>query len=109
MVDPKINKQNDRGLAKEAEDVPIVMRSKNPASVMVLTLIANTGDVRPPHFFPKGLKINKEVYLQVLADKVKPWLDKVTNGRPYVFQQDGALAHSAMLVQNWLRENVPLF
>ena len=34
-------------------------------------------------------------------------LDRVANGRPYVFQQDSAPAHKAQVTQNWLAGNVP--
>ncbi|QQP55469.1 Transposable element tcb1 transposase, partial [Caligus rogercresseyi] len=30
-------------------------------------------------------------------------------GHPYTFQQDSALAHTAKLVQSWLKKNVPNF
>ena len=36
-----------------------------------------------------------------------PWMDRITNGRPYVFQQDFALAHKARTTQTWLLNNVP--
>jgi hypothetical protein len=42
----------------------------------------------PSHVFEAGLKVNTEVYLNML--KSKPWMDEVAEGRPYVFQQDGA-------------------
>jgi len=29
----------------------------------------------------------------------------IYGGRPYVFQQDGALAHTSHLIQNWLSDN----
>jgi len=30
-------------------------------------------------------------------------------GRPYIFQQDGAPAHTSHLVQNWLSDNIDMF
>ena len=44
--------------------------------------------------------------LRVLMDVVKPWMETVASGRPYVFQQDGALSH---LIQNWLSDNIDMF
>lgn len=38
---------------------------------------------------------------------VKPWMDRIANGRPYVFQQDSAPAHKARTTQAWLLNNVP--
>ena len=44
-----------------------------------------------------------------MRDEIKPWMDQVAGGRPYVFQQDGAPAHNAKVTQNWLSENHPDF
>ncbi|QQP34817.1 Transposable element tcb1 transposase [Caligus rogercresseyi] len=40
---------------------------------------------------------------------VVPWMDSVASGTPYTFQQDSAPAHTAKLVQSWLKKNVPNF
>ena len=56
---------------------------------------------------PKGLRVSAEVYQEVLRDVVKPWMDRIANGRPYVFQQDSAPAHKARTTQAWLLNNVP--
>ena len=58
--------------------------------------------VMPPRFFQKGHKVNKEVYLALLSNVEKPWMDRCSEGRPNVFQQNSALAHASNLVQNWL-------
>ena len=49
--------------------------------------------------------MNTEVYLNVLKDVVKPWMDQVAGGR----QQDGAPALTAKKVQDWCEENLPYF
>ena len=74
---------------------------------MVLGVLSSEGHVMPPHFFEAGLKVNTDVYLDVLANVVKPWMDGVAGGRPYTFQQDGAPAHTSKRAQDWLKENVP--
>ena len=107
--DQKVNRKNNRWICEDRNDVPIVMSTKFPATVMVLGVISNEGDVMPPFFFPKGLKINADEYLKVMNDVVKPWMDTVAGGRHYIFQQDGAPAHNAKKTQDWLRENVPAF
>ena len=76
---------------------------------MVLGGVSNEGDVMPPHFFGKGLKINAEEYVKVLRDVVKPWMDGVAAGRHYVFQQDGAPAHNSKMAQDWCAANLPEF
>ncbi|XP_076626017.1 uncharacterized protein LOC143344146 [Colletes latitarsis] len=108
-VDAKVNRRNDRWLAHNPEDVPVVGKTKFPASVHVLSVVSNEGDVMPPHFFQKGERVTKEVYLEVLKTVIKPWMETMASGRPYVFQQDGAPAHTSHLVKNWLSDNVDMF
>ena len=59
---------------KDAEATP-VMRTKHPQGVMMLGVVASDGKKMPPYFFPQGLKINTEVYLNVMRKVVKPWID----------------------------------
>ena len=42
-----------------------------------------------------------------MKDVVRPWMDRVANGRPYVFQQDSAPAHASKKTQAWLIQNLP--
>jgi transposase len=109
VVDAKINRRNDRWFALDPEEVPIIGKTKFPASVHVLLIVSEKGDVMPPHFFKKGENVNKEVYLNVIQTVVKPWMDEVAAGRPYIFQQDGAPAHTSNLVQNWMLDNLSMF
>ena len=109
IIDQKVNRQNDRWLCDDPKKVPVVMSSKFPASVMVLGVMSNEGDIMPPHFFETGLRVNAETYIDVLRDVVKPWMDGVAGGHPYVFQQDGAPAHNAAITQTWLANNLPDF
>jgi len=51
-----------------------------------------------PHFFKKGETVIKEVYLRVLMDVVKLWMETVASGKPYIFQQNGAPAHTSHLI-----------
>ena len=59
--------------------------------------------------FEAGLRVNTDVYLNVLKNVVKPWMDQVAGGSPYIWQQDGAPAHTAKKVQDWCEENFPYF
>ena len=102
----KINRRNDRYLADNIEEVPIVMHVKFPLNVMVLAVVSSEGDVMPPFIFEKGVKLNSEVYIEVLNNVVKPWMHEVAKGRPYVFQQDSAPCHASKKTQAWLLENV---
>ena len=58
IVDAKVNRRNDRWLAKDPSDVPVVGRSKFPASVLVLDVVSSEGHVMPPHLFEKGQTVN---------------------------------------------------
>jgi hypothetical protein len=51
----------------------------------------------------------KKCTLMFLEKKVKPWIEKVTVGKLYIFQRDGAPTHYSHLVQNWLDDNIDLF
>lgn len=53
-VDASFNRRNDRWLAQDPADVPIVMTTNHPASVHVLLVVSSEGDVMPPHFLPRG-------------------------------------------------------
>ena len=107
VQDMKPNQQNNRWLSASPEEVPIVMHSKHPAHVMVLGVISSDGDVMEPVFIPDGLHLGANSYVRLLDEHVKPWMDMVANGRPYVFQQDSAPAHKARTTQAWLFANVP--
>ncbi|EFN80471.1 Transposable element Tcb1 transposase, partial [Harpegnathos saltator] len=116
-VDTKINRRNDRWLIHDHIDVPIVSKTKFPANPRQHALMKNIyekdyyvvsseGDVMPPYFFNKEENVTQEVYLHVLINVVKPWMETISSRKSYVFQQDGALAHTSHLVQNWLSDNV---
>lgn len=107
--DQKVNSKNNRWLCDDPTEVPIVMQTKFPATVMTLAVVSNKGDVMPPHFFEAGLKINTDVYIEVLSNVVKPWMEQVAAGRPYIWQQDGAPAHNSNKTQQWCRDNLPFF
>ncbi|QQP40460.1 Transposable element tcb2 transposase [Caligus rogercresseyi] len=80
-VDRSSNRQNSRWLAKK--EVPKSFRTKNPASVMVLGVVSTAGDA--------GDKINIDVYLGVLKEVFKPWMDEKASGDVY----NSAPAHKA--------------
>ena len=81
------------------------MHTKFPATVMVLGVVSNEGHVMPSCFFTQGLRVNSAAYIYVLGTVVKPWIDRIRNGRPYIFQQDSAPLHKAQTTQNWLAEH----
>ena len=54
-----------------SSEVPHVMHTKFPATVMVLGMMSNEGHVMPPYFFPQGLLVNATAYIAVLEAVVK--------------------------------------
>ena len=56
----------------------------------------------PPVWFERGYRLTSAIYKEALEMKVLPWVKKITKKSDYVFQQDGAPAHTAKTVQDWL-------
>ncbi|KAI6652393.1 hypothetical protein LOD99_7407 [Oopsacas minuta] len=64
----------------------------------------------PLVFVPVGVKINSSTYQKLILKLVVKDLSKTMfNKEPFLFQQDGAPAHTSNISQNWLRENIPDF
>ena len=64
-------------IATNHRDVPRVMKTKFPATVMVFGVVSSEGHIMPPHIFEVGLKVNAKVYLGVLKSVVIPWCNQV--------------------------------
>ena len=47
---------------------------KHPATAMVFGVIASDGEKKMTVFFPSGLKITADIYLDVLKKKVLRWV-----------------------------------
>ena len=82
-------------IATNNRDVPRVIKTKFPATVMVFRVVSSEGHIIPPHIFEVGLKVNTKVYLDVLKSVVIRWCNQVTGDRPWVWQQDSAPAHKS--------------
>ena len=91
-------------IATKNRDVPRVMKTKFPATVMVFGVVSSEGHIMPPHIFEVGLKVNTKVYLDVLKSVVIPWCYQVVGGRPWVWQQDTVPAHKSKETQAWLQK-----
>jgi len=46
----KVNWKNNRSLCANTDEVPIVMKTKYSATVIVLDVVTNEGDIMTPHF-----------------------------------------------------------
>ena len=91
-------------IATNNRNVPRVMKTKFPATVMVFGVVSSEGHIMPPYIFEVGLKVNSKVNLDVLKSVVIPWCNQVADGRPWVWQQDSASAHKFKETQAWLQK-----
>ena len=91
-------------IATNNRDVPRVMKTKFPATVMVFGVVSSEGLIMLPHIFEVGLKVNTKVYLDVLKSVVILWCNQVASNRPWVWQQDSAPAHKSKENQAWLQK-----
>ena len=66
-------------IATNNRDVPRVMKTKFPATVMVFGVVSSEGHIMPPHIFEVSLKVNTKVYLDVLKSEVIPWCNQVAS------------------------------
>ena len=80
-------------IAMNNKDLPRVMKTKFPTTVMVFGVVSSEDQIISPHIFEVGLKVNIKVYLDVLKSVVIPWCNQVAGGRPWVWQQDSAPAY----------------
>ena len=91
-------------MATNNRDVPRVMKTKFPATVMVFGVVSSEGRIMLLHIFEVGLKVNTKVYLDVLKSVVIPWGNPLAGGGPWVWQQDSAPAHKSKESQAWLQK-----
>lgn len=104
-VDAVVNRRNDRYLAKSKADVKGTYRTKHPAQVMMLGIVASDGKKMPPYFFKPGERVNADAYYKVLRYHVLPWLKTNYPECNYVWTQDGAPCHTARKVQSFCKSN----
>ena len=112
-VEQAYNRQNDRILSSSASSIPqeyrCVQRVQHPQSVMVWAGVSAKGRT-PLVFIPPGVKVNAVKYQELVLNPIVKGLGKTMfNDRPFLFQQDGAPAHTAKVNQEWLNENIPDF
>ena len=112
-IEEASNAQNDRIIASSARAIPeelrYVGRVQKPLSVMVWAGISGIGRT-PLVFEPPGAKINSISYRELILEPVLKDLSQVMfSGESFLFQQDGAPAHTSKLTQSWLKENIPDF
>ena len=81
------------------------MKTKFSATVMVFEAIFSEGNLMPPHIFETGLRVNADLYLEVLGNVVFPWIQQVAGNHLWVWQQDRAPYHVSGRSLAWLEEH----
>ena len=76
---------------------------------MVFAAVTTDGHKSPIIFVEANTKINSDIYIKILKDKIYPWVLSIYGKGPFVFQQDGAPSHTARKTQEWLTVNFPGF
>ena len=81
-TDPSYDSQNHHWIGTNNRDMPRVMKTKFPATVIIFDVLSSEGHIMPPHIFEVGLKVNTKMYLDVLKSVMIPWCNQVAGGRP---------------------------
>ena len=80
-TDPSYDSQNHHWIATNNRDVPRVIKTKFPATVMVFGAVSSEGHIISPQSFEVGLKVNTKVYLDVPKGVMIPRCNQVAGGR----------------------------
>jgi len=99
------NLLEERWLTYNPEDVSVVARTKGQCSRVVFS----EGDIMPTHFFKKREIVTKEIYVRVLMDVVKPWIETVASGIICFSAGRCTSSYMSHLIQNWFSENIDMF
>ena len=105
VIEQAHNHQNDRRWSKgpPSKASRAVMRAVKPKGVMVWLGVMYCDRTRLI-FVPQGVKVNGEVYVEMLEREVLPWINERKDDIAFVFQQDGAPGHNKKTTQEWCRE-----
>ena len=111
-VSPPVNSQNDRvwsaGKKRHVRQQRLlVQRAKFSASVMVSAGVCYGGKGRQ-HFVGEKAKINADYYTNNLLPQLIENCNNLAQNN-FIFQQDGAPAHTSRLAQDWLQLHCPDF
>ena len=113
-VDPVRNRRNDRYIrlasSEVDEDVPtaakFITKTKHPVSLTFLGAVASTGKASLPIWFSTRFLLSASNYQEVFRKTLIPWIKEVAekHNKDFIFQQDGAPAHTARSTQACMRE-----
>ena len=60
--------------------------------------------IKSSFFSVEGVKINQHVYLEMLKEKLVPWIDAKVGEDGITHQKDGATSHTAILFRNGVKK-----
>jgi hypothetical protein len=111
-LDPPVNSTNSKvwatGIKRDVDPHRLIrQRAKFSRNVMVSAGVCCEGKGRL-HFVAENVKVNAGYYTEQLLPKLVEDCHNLM-GQDFVFQQDGAPAHTARQAQQWLAENCPEF
>lgn len=106
------NKQNSRIYALNKADIPahelLIQKPTFPTQLMVFFALSYETKF-PPIFVNQGDTVNADYYIQNILTPTFASIEEHFAGRRWVFQQDSAPPHRAIVTQNFVRNNVPDF
>ena len=112
-VEAAVIMQNDCILSGDLSAVPIdhkmIFKSQKLQSVMVFAVVTTDGHKRLIIFVEANTKINSDIYIEILKDKIYPWVLSIYGKGLFMFQQDGTPRHTARKTQEWFTVNFPGF
>jgi len=94
-----VNKQNNRIWSTE-KPLEFTEMTKYPSKLSVWCAISAEGIIGP-YFFEST--VNQHTYLAMLESFFWIWHKRKPDNKKFYFQQDGASAHTAGMVQDWLK------
>lgn len=101
IVEAVTNTQNDRLYAHDAGDLPegsrTHFRRMKSAGVMVWVAVASDGSKSPLVFIEEVVKVNTQVYIKMLDEKVLPWITESFGNH--------APSHTSNLTQQWCKDH----
>ena len=99
--------KNNRNYAVNKSDIPLndrlMIRRQKPASVMVCAGVTSTGEKTPLIFIEEGVKLNQHVYLDLLKNKLVPWINATFGKSEIILQQDGVTSRPGVVQESCKR------
>ena len=96
------NSQNNHWFTLSPQNVPILMKSKYPVPIMKFRVFTSDCDVMSPFIF---CRFNAEGNTKCQEEVALLWIEEITAGRSYIWQNNSAPYHTSRKTQYWLWED----